>query len=395
MARALADGSDVRPVWVLAIGKAGAGMAHGALDALARTGRRPEGGIVIGPPVDAPLRLPFPYVTGNHPLPDGDSGRAADALGETVSRVRSGDDVWVLLSGGASSLAGAPVSGVPLAALRELFRAISRAGLDITEANVLRRRFLRWGGGRLGAALSHARTRVLAISDVPGDDPAVVGSGPCMPDPLTAAEIGTLLDRHALIDRLPAELGAWLERGGTDVETPKPNELETPPHRIILRNVDALLAAAEEARRRNYFADLAGEIVGEAREMGTRIGARVRSAAPGTCLLWGGESTVTLGVHPGHGGRSQELALAAAQALAGSKGVLLAAGTDGRDGPTDAAGAIVDGETLERLRAVSVDVAAALDRHDAYPALDRVGALFRPGPTGTNVMDVAIGLSPR
>jgi glycerate-2-kinase len=266
--------------------------------------------------------------------------------------------------------------------------------LDIEDANVLRRRFLRWGGGRLGAALSDARVRVLAISDVPGDDPATIGSGPCMPDPFTDRDIASRFERHGLLDRLPAEVVEWLDRpGGNDA--PVPPGMAPPPHRIILRNADALQSAADEARRRNYFADVLGSISGEASETGARIGARLRSASPGSCLLGGGESTVTLGGTPGRGGRSQELALAAAMEIAGTTAILLAAGTDGRDGPTDAAGAIVDGDTMERLRAASTDVAAALARHDVYPVLNRIGALFRPGPTGTNVMDVVIGLVPR
>lgn len=370
-------------------------MAEGALDALRGAGRSPAGGLVVGPPGPAPARSPLPFVAGNHPLPDADSAQAADALGELVARIMPGDEVRVLLSGGASSLLGAPVAGISLAALRELFRAIARAGLDIREANAIRRRFLRWGGGRLAAALVHARVQLLAISDVPGDDIATIGSGPCMPDPLTAADIAERLERYGLVRHLPAELRAWLDRAGGGAETPKPAELPAPPHRIVLRNADALEAAASEAHRRNYFADRVGTIEGEAGEIGGRIGARLASATPGSCLLWGGESTVTLGANPGHGGRSQELALAAAVAISGTKANLLAAGTDGRDGPTDAAGAIVDGATLERLRAAGVDVPAALARHDVYAPLDAVGALFRPGPTGTNVMDLVIGLVPR
>ncbi len=394
MSRALADGPLGHRVWVVAIGKAAVGMAQGALDALARGARSAAGGIVIGPRDAEPRSLPIPWFPGDHPLPDGDSCRAADALGETIARVAAGDEVWILLSGGTTSLVGAPVAGIPLAALREVFRAISRAGLNIEDANVLRRRFLRWGGGRLGAALSHSRVQVLAISDVPGDDPATIGSGPCMPDPLTDRDIASRFERHGLLDRLPAEVVEWLDRpGGNDA--PAPPGIEAPPHRIILRNADALQAAAHEARRRNYFADVLGSIGGEASEAGARIGARLRSASPGSCLLWGGESTVTLGGTPGRGGRSQELALAAAMEIAGTTATLLAAGTDGRDGPTDAAGAIVDGDTMERLRAASTDVAAALARHDVYPVLNRIGALFRPGPTGTNVMDVVIGLVPR
>ena len=397
MTRALA-GVDVPPsVWIIALGKAARGMARGALETLAAAGRTAAGGILIGAHDPHGAALPLPSFPGNHPLPDSDSLRAAGALEEMVSLVRPGDTVWILLSGGTSSLAGAPVGGISLPALRELFRAISRSGLHIGDANPIRRRFLRWGGGRLAAALAYAELQVLAISDVPGDDPATIGSGPCMPDPLTCADILDRLDRHGLLDRIPAELIAWLTdpAAGQEHETPKPDVIPAPPHRIILRNADALRAAAEEARRRNYFADVIGVIDGEAREAGAGIGARLREAAPGSCLLWGGESTVTLAPDAGRGGRSQELALAASAEIAGTKAMLLAAGTDGRDGPTDAAGAIVDGETAERLRAAALDPAAALTRHDAYPTLDAVGALFRPGPTGTNVMDLVIGLCPR
>ena len=397
VARALA-GVQVPPnVWIIALGKAARGMARGALEILATAGRTAAGGILIGPHDPDGAELPLPYFPGNHPLPDDASLRAADALGEMVSRVQPGKTVWILLSGGTSSLVGAPVGGITLPALRELFRAISRTGLHIEDANAIRRRFLRWGGGRLGAALAHAEVQVLAISDVPGDDPAAIGSGPCMPDPLTAADIMDRLQRHDLLDRIPAELAEWLRHtaAGEAPETPKPDAFPAPPHRIILRNADALRAVAEEARRRNYFADVIGVIDGEAREAGARIGARLRKAAPGTCLLWGGESTVTLAPDAGRGGRSQELALAASAEIAGTKAILLAAGTDGRDGPTDAAGAIVDGETAERLHAVPLDPAAALARHDVYPTLDAVGALFRPGATGTNVMDIVIGLCPR
>ena len=393
--RELAHDSGSTRVWIIAIGKAAAGMADGALDALRIAGRPLAGGIVIGPPTAAPHNTPLLSVAGNHPLPDADSARAADALGAVVAQVMPGDEVRILLSGGTTSLLGAPVPGISLAALRELFRAIAKSGLDIHEANVIRRRFLRWGGGRLAAALVHSRVQVLAISDVPGDDIAAIGSGPCMPDPLTASDIASRLERLGLLKQLPAELGAWLDRASSGAETPKPAALRAPPHRIILRNADALDAAAGEARRRNYFAEVIGAIEGEAAGIGGRIGARLGNATPGSCLLWGGESTVTLGANPGHGGRSQELALAAAVAIRGTNAVLLAAGTDGRDGPTDAAGAFVDGETFDRLRAASVDAAAVLARHDVYAALDGIGALFRPGPTGTNVMDLVIGLAPR
>ena len=397
MVRALAVTSVAHRLWIIAIGKAAVPMARGALSRLAQDGRRPAGGLVVAPRPLAGASLELPVLPGDHPLPDEHSVRAAEAIDALTREIHPGDEVWVLLSGGTSSLIGAPLPGGTLRVLREVFRSISRSGLDITEANAVRRRFLRWGGGRLGAALAHAAVRVFAISDVPGDDPAVIGSGPCAPDPLSASDVKARLEGHGLLATLPGEVAAMLDRvaAGTDPETPKPQMIAQVPHRIVLRNMDALESAAAEARRRNYFADIVGALGGEAREVGVRLGQRVRDAAPGSCLLWGGESTVTLGSSAGHGGRSQELALSAARALAGGSASLLAAGTDGRDGPTDAAGAIVDGTTLDRLRAAGHDAETALERHTAYPALDSAGALFRPGLTGTNVMDVVIGLRPR
>lgn len=397
MARALAGVSARDRLWIIAIGKAAIPMARGALSRLAQDGRRPTGGLVVAPRPLAGTALELPVLPGDHPLPDEHSVRAAEAIGALAGETRPDDEVWVLLSGGTSSLIGAPLPGGSLRVLREVFRAISRSGLDITAANEVRRRFLRWGGGRLADALGHTAMRVFAISDVPGDDPTVIGSGPCAPDPLSAADVKARLEGHGLLATLPSEVAAMLDRvmAGTDPETPKPRAITQVPHRIVLRNADALEAAAAEARRRNYFADIVGALEGEARDIGTRLGQRVRDAAPGSCLLWGGESTVTLGSSTGHGGRSQELALAAARPLAGGSASLLAAGTDGRDGPTDAAGAIVDGTTLDRVRAAGHDPETALERHNAYPALDAAGALFRPGLTGTNVMDLVIGLRPR
>jgi hydroxypyruvate reductase len=397
VARAVAGAVLPDRLWIIAIGKAAVPMARGALSRLEQDGRRPTGGLVVAPRPLADTALGLPVLPGDHPLPDAHSLHAAEAIGALVREVHPRDDVWVLLSGGTSSLIGAPVPGGSLRVLREVFRSISQSGLDITEANEVRRRFLRWGGGRLGAALSHAAVRVFAVSDVPGDDPTIIGSGPCAPDPLFGSDVKARLQGHDLLTSLPREVLEMLDGtiAGTEPETPKPHQATQVPHHIVLRNADALAAAAAEARRRNYFADIVGTLEGEARDLGALLGQRVRDAAPGGCLLWGGESTVTLGTGAGHGGRSQELALSAARAMAGGSASLLAAGTDGRDGPTDAAGAIVDGTTLDRLRAAGHDPEAALERHNAYPALDSAGALFRPGLTGTNVMDVVIALRPR
>ena len=391
--RALADAPLSARIWIVSAGKAAVPMARGALAWLARDGRRPAGGVVIGASTPAAADLPLTCIAGDHPLPGNASLAAAEAIASVVAGVRAGDSVWVLLSGGSSSLIAAPVPGVPHAALRALFATLAGAGMDIATMNAARRRFLRWGGGRLAVALSHADVRVLAISDVPGDDPSTIGSGPCTPDPLTAQEVQRLLasvdpeaDMAGIFDYL-ARVSA-----GIEPETPKPGSVPVPPHTIVLRNADALRAAASEARACGLTPVNAGMLEGEASNAGREIGARVAALHPGACLLWGGETIVSLGGTVGRGGRSQELALAAAAAMAGSPAALLAAGTDGRDGPTDAAGAVVDGATHAAMVGVGVDPDAALNGHDAYTALDAAHALFRPGLTGTNVMDLVIGV---
>jgi glycerate-2-kinase len=278
--------------------------------------------------------------------------------------------------------------------------------------NAVRRRFLCWGAGRLAVALAPARVHVVVASDVPGDDLATIGSGPCHPDPLTADDVVHLLERVSLHAHLPRALRDHLEqvRRGALPETPKPGDpvFAGVRHEVVVGNRQALEGAARCARAQGLAPQVADEpLAGEASACGERIArallavrARQRRerAAPTACMLWGGETTVTLGNGlTGRGGRSQELALAAARVLgdagAAAHGIaLLAAGTDGRDGPTDAAGAMVAGSTWDAIARAGGNPAAALARHDAYPALARAGALVRTGPTGTNVMDVVIAL---
>jgi len=248
---------------------------------------------------------------------------------------------------------------------------------------------------------------VYIVSDVIGDDVASIGSGPCVPDPATAFEVRQLLERADLWRRIPETARALVlatERGER-AETPKPGEdvFRNVGLELIASNRLALEAAAERARELGLAPRVADTpISGEARSVGEAIAAALmkqcggeRNAQKPTCLIWGGETTVSLGHGAtGLGGRCQELALAAARALDGvPEGVaLLAAGTDGRDGPTDAAGAIVDGATWGVIARTGRDPGGDLARHDAYPSLDAAGALLRPGLTGTNVMDVVIGV---
>jgi glycerate-2-kinase len=363
VARALAaHGAPRSAPHVIAIGKAAPAMATAAVAELAAHGLEPAGGIVVAAEGSNGAVGLLPRVVGDHPVPGPRSFEAAQAIGRAAAAVRADDECWVLLSGGTSSLIAAPAPGVGSGQLITLFRELLASGRAIGDVNVVRRRMLRWGDGRLAEALAARRIRVLAVSDVPGDHPGDIGSGPCTPG------------------------------GGA----PQNNRIA---FEIVARNADAVIGA--ELRAHEYGLDvvIGAPLTGEARRTGDDLARELLAMraglAPGrtACLIRGGETTVTLDAAPGMGGRSQELALAAARTLAGVEGITaLAAGTDGRDGPTDAAGAFVNGGTWAAIAAGGVDPAAALAGHDSYRALDAAGALLRTGPTGTNVMDLAIGV---
>jgi glycerate-2-kinase len=363
VARALAaHGAPRSAPHVIAIGKAAPAMATAAVAELAAHGLEPAGGIVVAAEGGNGAVGLLPRVVGDHPVPGPRSFEAAQAIGRAAAAVRADDECWVLLSGGTSSLIAAPAPGVGTGQLITLFRELLASGRAIGDVNVVRRRMLRWGDGRLAEALAARRIRVLAVSDVPGDHPGDIGSGPCTPG------------------------------GGA----PQNNRIA---FEIVARNADAVIGA--ELRAHEYGLDvvIGAPLTGEARRTGDDLARELLAMradlAPGrtACLIRGGETTVTLDGAPGMGGRSQELALAAARTLAGVEGITaLAAGTDGRDGPTDAAGAFVNGGTWAAIAAGGVDPAAALAGHDSYRALDAAGALLRTGPTGTNVMDLAIGV---
>ncbi len=394
-----------RPHAVLAVGKAAPTMAAAAAAALRSAGIPLVGGLVVATGA-APAIDGFETAVGDHPAPGAGSLAAADRVGELLARVRAEHTLLVLLSGGASALVGAPADGVDPAELRALHEGLLRSGADIGTMNAIRRRVARWGAGRVAAAVAPAPVRCLLVSDVAGDDPATIGSGPCAPDPVTAAELLALIERERLRDAVPPGIRRWIAdvAAGRRPETPKPDDaafasVET---RVVLSNADALrgaaLAAAQLAARPTIAGD---ELWGDARDAGRRC-ARVlleRAGVPGV-VLWGGETTMTLPADAPPGGRCQALALAAAEVLheAGdaARGVaLLAAGTDGRDGPTDAAGAIVDGATWARVARAGGDPAALLRAHASHRALALAGDLLRTGATGTNVRDVVVGVVTR
>lgn len=414
-------------VHLIAIGKAAVAMSAGAVSALGARQISLAGGVVVAPPpatqplVSAhdPLTPPLPpIVVGDHPIPKEGSFAAAQAIGDAASRVRGEDHVLALISGGGSSLAAAPapqVHGLTQADVSALYQALLDSGADIHLVNSVRKRFVRWTGGRLAVAVAPAHVHCLAVSDIPGDDLGMISSGPCVADPLDARTLIRELQAAGVWLRLPEWARLHLDAvvQGREPETPKPGDpaFRHVAARVIVSNRHALEAAAAQARKAGI-----DEVViepallgGEASIAGLRtasdlIARRKRARGPriSRCVLWGGETTVTIAdapsaAVPGLGGRSQELALAAARSLADAgeqaAGItLLAAGTDGRDGPTDAAGAVIDRTTWAAIATAGRDPAVDLARHNAYCALDAAGALLRPGLTGTNVMDLVIGL---
>jgi len=412
------DARFARRVWIVALGKAAHAMATAAVEALDSRGMAPAGGIVIAPQRVAPAHDTLDAVAGDHPIPGPGSLAAAARLHEIAAQVRADDEVWVLLSGGASSLAAAPVDAIAPDALVALYTLLLGSGLDIRAMNAIRKRCSRWGAGRLAAALQPTPVRQFVISDVIGDDLAAIGSGPCVPDETTAADVHAALVDTGLWDRAPQDVQRYVRtvERNPSLETPKRGnsafrQVET---RVVAGNRIALEAIAARASELGYAPHIVdAALSGEAAELGARLAASLRNYCesprphlPGRrdrpCLIWGGETTVTLAASDatGAGGRCQELALAGARTLAlaemresgGCAPTFLAAGTDGRDGATDATGAIVDGGTWEAIRRAGRDPARDLAAHDSYAALDAAGALLRTGLTGTNVMDIIVGI---
>jgi glycerate 2-kinase len=398
---------------VLALGKAAAPMAEAATATLREHGIEPAGGLIVSPVASSSPHPTLRVVAGDHPEPGARSLAAAEALGQTVARIGPDDEVWVLLSGGTTSLIGAPEAGLSSRDLTALYALLLGSGLDIAAMNQIRKRFSRWGGGKLARALAPATVRVFVVSDVIGDDLAAIGSGPCVPDPTTASEVRRLLETAALWERIPPSARELLRSAeeGQGMETPKPGDraFARVSLEVIASNRLALEAAARHAVAVGLAPEIATEpLAGEAAAAGSSLAAFLlehcgrpdipqhpERAQTRRCFIWGGETTVTLGAEtPGQGGRCQELALAAARTLVGTPSTvaLLAAGTDGRDGPTDAAGAVVDGATWRIAVSAGRDPDRDLRAHDAYGSLDAAGALLRPGLTGTNVMDVVIGV---
>ncbi len=447
------DVAENVPVHVFALGKAAPAMAAGALSALEGLRRGVEGGIVVSShePGTAELHgvsLPRNLVVcvGDHPVPGPASLHAADAIEDAVAQVSTGDVVLVLLSGGTTALCAAPIAsltqtvgdaGKAQAHLANLAQTLLESGLAIHEMNAIRRRVLRWGAGRLAVALQvhgAAYVATFAISDVVGDDPAVIGSGPCSPDPLDETTFLALLDAHDMRTRVERAIGTVLGLEGNAHPPAVPlashSAFARVSYTIVARNADALRSMAQRAADYGLTTVVvdAAPLEGDAALLGDALARRALAVARTlprggqALLLCGGEPVVHLRDtveramqrtddadafiedEPLRGGRMQVLALAAAlvleeAAMSGDETVpavtVLAAGTDGRDGPTDAAGAIVDAAVPALARRARRTPETDLETGRSWYPLDGAGALLRTGPTGTNVMDVVAVLIER
>ncbi|MDH4300650.1 MAG: glycerate kinase [Nitrospira sp.] len=390
------DLSQVDRVIAVGAGKASARMGQ----ALERVlGPRLEDGLVI---VKTGHTLPTKRIAvleAGHPIPDRAGLHATQRLLSLVKNLGPRDLLLVLLSGGASSLLPAPVPGVTLADKQRTTRLLLRSGATINEINIVRKHLSLVKGGGL-AASTQAKIVALILSDVIGDDLGSIGSGPTVGDPSTFADAMGVLKRYRIWRSVPAAVRQYLSRGrkGTVPETLKPGSrrVRSVHHQIIGNNrimVEAVSHSADMLGLRTIQFSTA--IMGEASVAAKRVTAVAKTIAAGhrimkrpCCVVAGGEPTVTV-TGKGTGGRAQEFAAAAACEIAGlSNTWVVALGSDGTDGPTDAAGAIVSGETLARAKKLGVDLPSAVNRHDTYPALKRLRCHIHTGPTGTNVNDL-------
>lgn len=388
------------PVWVIAVGKGAHAMASGAVDVL-REHRVPiAGGLVVSNAADASATHGLQSADGDHPTPGPRSFGAADQLAELTARTTAEADAIVLVSGGATSLIAAPLPPISEEELSLTFEALLSSGADIGLMNAVRKRLLRFGAGRLALAIGTRRIDCLIASDVVGNDLPSIASGPCVPDRGSAMETQRQLVELDAWSPLPAAVRGYLDAMASGrfpgVPAADHPRFATTHTDIILDRSDAERGAAEFARGAGAKVEvlpvpLTGDAARAAREFVAPLLDRTPKGLH--CVITSGETTVTLGANPGRGGRCQEFALAAAIELEDSTGItVLAAGTDGRDGPTDAAGAIVDAETTQRMREAGIDPVQAIQAHGSYDALHRADALLTTGPTGTNVNDLVIAV---
>jgi hydroxypyruvate reductase len=381
-------------IFVVSIGKAAHSMARALCD---RVGESLEGIVAASVPVSSEIRG-FRYFVGGHPLPNRESLRAGDAILKSLTGQTPASLVLFLLSGGGSSIVEKPVDDqIPLADLIETYRVLVQSGAPIAEMNAIRKHLSSVKGGRLARAACPAQQVSILISDVPDHTLDALASGPTMPDATSVKDCYAIAGRYGMLSELPASVRELFDRQALE-ETPKSDDPIFQRSRWwpILSNAAAVKIAADEARRLGFTVEVdtscdewdyqrtADYLLERVRDM------RKQSAC--VCLISGGEVTVRV-QNGGIGGRNQQLALAMARQMEGENTVALSAGTDGIDGNSPAAGAIVDGTSVARARAEGLDPDSALARFDAYPFFQKLNDTIITGPTGNNLRDLRILLT--
>ena len=379
-------------ILVVSIGKAGHTMA----EALASTVGTGLTGIVACPNSPPAQLFGFRYFLGGHPLPNEDSLRAGDAILRLVGTPSPQTLVVYLISGGASAIAEKPISaGISLADVVQTYTALVHSGAPIAEINAIRKHLSALKGGRLARAAAPSYQASVLVSDVPEKALDALASGPTMPDTTTVADCYAIANRYKLLKSLPASVRTLFEREQLE-ETPKQNDpaFERSRYTTVLSNATAVNAVVEAAVLSGFAVEVDNRCDDwDYERAADHLLERLRELRRGlsrACLISGGEVTVKVGAEAGVGGRNQQFALYCAQKIAGENITVLSAGTDGIDGNSNAAGAVVDGTTAERARQRGLDISAALTQFNAYPLFDAIGDSIMTGPTGNNVRDLRI-----
>jgi glycerate 2-kinase len=382
-------------VAVVSIGKAGHSMAEALANIVATT----LSGIIACPQDPATPLAGFRYFYGGHPLPNEHSLQAGDAILEFLRALPYRSLVLFLISGGASAVAETPIGkGLTLSDIVETYKALVHSGAPIAEINAIRKHLSAIKGGRMAQAAPHARQVSLLVSDVPDRALDALASGPTMPDSSTVSDCYAIAERYDLLSHFPERVRALFESGHLQ-ETPKQGDaaFQNSRYIVVLSNQTATHAAMESAASSGFEVEIENECDDwDYAHAADYLLARLRTMRQSTsrvCLISGGEVTVKVGERPGVGGRNQQFALYCATHIEGDPISVLSAGTDGIDGNSPAAGAVVDGTTMARATQHRLDPVAALSRFDAFPVLESIGDAVVIGPTGNNVRDLRILLA--
>lgn len=393
---------DFENVYLLAIGKAGIPMAVAAADLIAD---RLSGGLVLSKSIGSGIPDRFHerirLYHGGHPIPNQDSLKSAGEILSYYSNMNKEDLIIILISGGGSALFTSPAPGISLTDIQQANQVFLDHGLDIQEINTIRKHISQAKGGQLAGLLHPARTITLILSDVIGDPMDMIASGPTVPDPSTFQDAQVIINKYQLEEHLPTAIKKHLKAGvdRTIPETPKPGDpvFQGQTSLVIAGIQNAIKGGIEQAQEAGFRSQILPDpLSGEAKLVGVRLAelicqTSISDAQIPVCLIAGGETTVTLtdSKKPGKGGRNLELALSAVRPLAGRNDLaLVTLATDGEDGITDAAGAIVTGETLERAEELGLNPDEFLANHDSYSFFQALDDLLLPGVTGTNVNDL-------